>query len=263
MRSSNNNITTKENKKGYTRSYHYYKRHSIFLPFILLIIIIITCITWHLLTVATRREEKNVVGRILNHPIHDNIYYGVQSSQSKTTPLVFIQSKLDDKLHQRFLQEYIASCTEDELNSNIPGLDNRVNKPVYVYEGYYHSLPTSSSIYSKNPNPMIGIDFDKLAATPFTRAFYIAFREVNVEIFDTLRYNLLQASSYHHNNNNNNKSTTNNEEQEEEKDVCYILANWLEKGYHFGDLSIQIHYGKGNEQKLKSGAAWHTDAENR
>ena len=256
MRSSNKITTNKENKKGYTRSYHYYKRHnSIFLPFILLIIII-TCITWHLLTVAITREEKNV-GKILNHPIH-NIDYGVQS-QSKTTPLVFIQSKLDNKLHQRFLQEHINSCTEDELNSNIPGLDNRVNKPVYVYEGYYHSLPTSSSIYSKIPNPMIGIDFDKLAASPFTRAFYIAFREVNVEIFDTLRYNLLQASSYYHNNN----STTNNEEQEEEEDVCYIFANWIEKGYHFGDLSIQIHYGKGNEQKLISGAAWHTDAENR
>lgn len=258
MRSSNINITTKENKKGYSRSYHYYKRHNILLTFILLVIII-TCITWHLLTVAITREEKNDVGRILNHPIH-NIDYGVQS----TTPLVFIQSKLDNKLHKRFLQEYIISCPEEELNSNIiPGLDNRVNKPIYVYEGYYHSLPTSGSLYSKNPNPMICIDFDKLAATSFTRAFYVAFREVNVEIFDTLRDNLLQASSYYHNKNNNNNSTTNNEEQEEEEDVCYILANWIEKGYHFGDLSIQIHYGKGNEQKLISGAAWHTDAENR
>ena len=230
MRSSNK-ITTKENKKGYTRSYHYYKRHNrILLPFILLIIII-TCITWRLLT----REEKNDVGRILNHPIH-NIDYGVQS----TTPLVFIQSKLDNKLHQRFLEDHINSCTEEELNSSIiPGLDNRVNKPIYVYEGYYHSLPTSSSIYSKNPNPMIGIDFDKLAATPFTRAFYIALREVNVEIFDTLRYNLLQASSYYH---NNNRTTNNEEQEEEEEDVCYILANWIEKGYHFGDLSIQIFY---------------------
>ena len=28
-------------------------------------------------------------------------------------------------------------------------------------------------------------------------------------------------------------------------------------------VTVFIHYGKGNEQKLKSGAAWHTDAENR
>jgi hypothetical protein len=118
---------------------------------------------------------------------------------------------------------------------------------VYVYEGYYHSLPTSQTVYSKNPNPFIGTDFDKPAATPFTRAFYQAFRSVNKEIFDTLKYNLLEASTF--------KATGND-------DVCSVLAQWIDKGYHFGDLSIQIHYGQGNEQKLKSGVAWHQDAEN-
>jgi hypothetical protein len=102
-------------------------------------------------------------------------------------------------------------------------------------------------VYSKNPNPMIGTDFDKPAASPFTRAFYEAFRAVNKEIFDRLKQNLYEASSY--------KDTGS-------EDVCYVLSQWIDKGHHFADLSIQIHYGQGNEQKLKSGAAWHQDAEN-
>ena len=39
-----------------------------------------------------------------------------------------------------------------------------------------------------------------------------------------------------------------------------MLAQWIEKSHHFGDLSVQIHYGVGNEQKLKPGQAWQTDA---
>jgi len=157
-----------------------------------------------------------------------------------------IHSKLDDKLHKRFLEEHLYSCTEDEVNS-IPELDNRVKEPVYVYEGYYHSMPTNKKIHSLNPNPLIGKDFDKPPADQFTRAFYDAFRYINRDIFDTLKHNLLAQSSY---------NTT------KQEDVCYILAKWIEMDKHFGDLSIQIHYGKGNEQKLISGAAWHTDAEN-
>jgi hypothetical protein len=41
-----------------------------------------------------------------------------------------------------------------------------------------------------------------------------------------------------------------------------VLAQWIEKSHHFGDLSVQIHYGVDDEQKLKSGQAWHTDPEN-
>lgn len=118
---------------------------------------------------------------------------------------------------------------------------------MYVYEGYYHSLPTEDKIYSKNPNPLIGKDFMKPAAGSFTRAFFDAFRHVNSEIFDKLKKDLMQASSF---------NSTGIE------DVCYLFAQWIEKGHHFGDLSIQIHYGKGNEDKLASGAAWHADAEN-
>ena len=68
-----------------------------------------------------------------------------------------IQSKLDKQLHKRFLEEHLYSCIEDELN-HIPELDNRVKQPVYVYEGYYHSMPTSEKIHSRNPNPLIGKD---------------------------------------------------------------------------------------------------------
>lgn len=160
-----------------------------------------------------------------------------------------IRSSLDDELLQRFLQEHLYSCSEDELNNNFPELDNRVNAPIYVYEGYYHSLSTNETVYSRNPNPLIGRDFDKPPASLFTRAFYDAFRVVNKKIFDRLKHNLLEASAFN-----------NDTMKEGQEDVCYLLAKWVERGYHFGDLSIQIHYGQNNKDKLTSGRAWHTDA---
>ena len=232
---------TKENRKGYTHSYNYRRR----LLVTICILSIASFFVWQLCAkLSTSHNDSVKYGTLSTHPIR-SIEYGVQS-----TPVVMIRTSLDEELHKRFIQEYLYSCTEDQLNT-IPELDNRVKKPVYVYEGYYHSLPTNDKIYSRNPNPLIGTDFDKPPASPFTRAFYDAFRHVNKNIFDTLKYNLLKVSSY-------NNITMQGE------DVCYILAQWIEKGYHFGDLSIQIHYGKGNEQKLTSGAlqAWHTDAEN-
>lgn len=232
--------TTKENRKGHARSYNHNRKTIISL----LTLICTSFLAWYFIHNYNQKRTGHAIvdllGAISNKPLR-RIEYGAQS-----TPLVMIQSKLDDNLLQRFLQEHLFSCSEIELNS-YPGLDNRVKEPVYVYEGYYHSLPTSQTVYSKNPNPMIGTDFDKPAASPFTRAFYEAFRVVNREIFDTLTHNLLEASTY--------KDTG-------AEDVCYVLAQWIDKGYHFGDLSIQIHYGKGNEQKLKSGVAWHQDAEN-
>ena len=199
-------LSTKENQKGYSRSYNYRRRIVI----ILCILISVSFVMWQLIaklsnSTITATINSNKLGSI---PIR-NIEYGIQS----TTPLVMIQNKLDDQLHKRFLEEHLYSCTEDELN-NIPELDNRVKEPVYVFEGYYHSLPTNKKIYSRNPNPLIGKDFDKPPASLFTRAFYDAFRYINKDVFDTLKHNLLAQSSY---------NTT------KQEDVCYILANWIDK----------------------------------
>ena len=190
----------------------------------------------------TRSQSTTNVdlGSLTDRPIH-KINYGVQS-----TPLVMIRSSLDEELLTRFLEEHLYSCAEDELN-NIKELDNRVKEPVYVYEGYYHSLQTSKHVFSRNPNPLIGKDHHKPAAEPFTRAFFDAFRVVNNDIFDSLRKRLVEASAF---------------EETQTEDVAYMMAKWIEQGHHFGDLSIQIHYGDGNEQKLTSGMAWHTDAAN-
>lgn len=234
--------STKENKKGSTRSYNNRRK-------VVVSIFALTCaavVAWQL---GARSRDKPAsffdrkkVGKrlIADRPIR-SVEYGVQSA-----PLVMIRSSLDGQLHERFLEEHLYSCSEEELNG-IPELDNRVKAPVYVYEGYYHSLPTSEDVYSRNPNPLIGKDFDKPAASPFTRAFYEAFRVVNEGVFDALTKHLLAASSFN---------------RTMEEDACYVLAKWIEKGFHFGDLSVQIHYGQGNEKKLASGAAWHTDAEN-
>ena len=232
-------MVLKENRKGSKKSYNYNNRRRITFVSLLGVFIILT------LSIVSKPRSKEqastkLLGSLTDSPIH-KIEYGVQS-----TPLVMIRSSLDEELLTRFLEEHLYSCAEEELN-NIKELDNRVNEPVYVYEGYYHSLQTSKNIFSKNPNPLIGKDHHKPAAGPFTRAFFDAFRVVNNDIFDSLRKRLMEASAF---------------EETQSEDVAYMLAKWIERGHHFGDLSIQIHYGSGNEQKLTSGVAWHTDAAN-
>ena len=260
---------TKENHKGSTQSYYHDYARRQFRTIGLVLFLLTTsvaCIfqTKIRSTVSTtaklsvpsnengiKIENEDNIGRLMERPIHP-VDYGAQ----KITPVVMIRSSLDDDLLQRFLQEYVYSCSEEDLNS-IKELDNRVKPPVYVYEGYYHGLPTSQTVYSKNPNPLIGTDFDKPAASPFTRAFFHAFRIVNREIFDSLKDRLfLEASS------TKNSTSAKVEQAKYDNIPSYHLAKWIEEGHHFGDLSVQIHYGKGNQQKLSSGAAWHMDAAN-
>lgn len=45
-----------------------------------------------------------------------------------------------------------------------------------------------------------------------------------------------------------------------ESDACYGFTKWIDKGNIAADLSIQIHYGEGNDKTFNS--AWHTDALN-
>ncbi len=238
-------MVLKENRKGSAqRFYNYYRRRMIIALFLLPLIIFTNNIILKRSKSTTSKQHgqttTKVVGSFADRSIHQ-IEYGVQS-----TPLVMIRSQLDEKLLERFLEEHLYSCAEDEL-TNIQGLDNRVKEPVFVYEGYYHSLQTNKHVFSRNPNPLIGKDEHKPAAGPFTRAFFDAFRLVNKDIFDTLRENLVKASDF--------RETQN-------EDVSYMLSQWIERGHHFGDLSVQIHYGRGNEEKLVSGQAWHTDAAN-
>ncbi len=238
-------MVLKENRKGSSKRYNHY-RHRLYAC------IGLSLLGYIIFTFPIRQRSDGskprsngqatakVLGSLTKSPIHQ-IEYGVQS-----TPLVMIRSSLDEELLTRFLEEHLYSCSEEELN-NIQELDNRVKETVYVYEGYYHSLQTNENIFSKNPNPLIGKDHHKPAAGPFTRAFFDAFRVVNKDIFNSLRERLVEVSAF---------------DQTQKEDVAYMLAKWIEQGHHFGDLSIQIHYGSGNEQKLTSGQAWHTDAAN-
>ena len=240
-------MVLKENRKGSTRSYHSNRQRAIiaslgclFPTFLILKYFYGTTPTRTYQTKKYEQATINALGSLSDTPIHQ-IEYGAQFA-----PLVMIRSSLDEEVLERFLEEHLYSCSEEELN-NIPELDNRVKEPVFVYEGYYHSLQTNKNVFSRNPNPLIGKDHSKPAASPFTRAFFDAFRDVNKEIFDELRKRLLETSNF--------KDTQN-------EDVSYMLAKWIEEGHHFSDLSVQIHYGTGNEQKLISGQAWHTDAAN-
>jgi hypothetical protein len=156
-----------------------------------------------------------------------------------------IKMKLMANLHKRFLSEHMFSCNQSDLDL-ITSLDRRVKLPVYIYEGYFHSMPSTSAIYSKNPNPLIGVDFMKPAAEEFLRAFYTAFRHTNRQIFFLLQEALFASAR--------------SRSQNPEHDVCHVLASWIQQDRIFGDLSIQIHYGEGNDKNFPRG--WHVDAEN-
>lgn len=176
----------------------------------------------------------------------NNVTFGKALYKNIRTPLVIIQLRLPKEVFTQILSLEVFSCNQSVLDK-LPNLDKRVKPPVYIYEGYFHSLQSSLEIYSRNPNPSIAIDFMKPAASPLLRAFYVAFRKVNWDIFDSLKRALYTHSSNHILSN----ATC---------DVCYMLASWIEQEKIFGDLSIQIHYGRGNDDNFKN--AWHADAEN-
>ena len=191
---------------------------------------------------STKTDELGIVSsRMLN-----SIEFGSPLPNGKRTPLVMIRRRLEKHLHSRFLQDPMFSCNQTELD-NFDGLEKRVKIPVYIYEGYFHSLPTADKFFSRNPNPKIAIDFMKPAAGSFIRAFYEAFRRINSAIFGKLTSDLANSALTRLPNHS-------------ERDICYQLSQWIERGYIFGDLSIQIHYGKGNDETFAS--AWHTDAVN-
>ena len=116
-------------------------------------------------------------GKHVKSPIWE-IEYGSPIGQDRRNPVVMIRKSLDEDVMQRFLIEPMFSCEESALNS-FEGLESRVKEPIFIYEGYFHSMRTSQPIFSRNPNPLIARDFMKPAATSFVRAFYEAFRVVN------------------------------------------------------------------------------------
>lgn len=196
---------------------------------------------------SMKNVHEDRFGQIVHDDIH-RIQFGAPLTSGRRAPLVMIRKRLDTDVHRRFLQYHPFSCNESELNELNDYFDKRVKIPIYIYEGYFHSMVTNENIFSRNPNPKIGLDFMKPAAEDkFIRAFYEAFRLINHEIFDRLRADLLNSAIMRHPNN-------------PELDVCYGLAKWIERGCLFGDLSMQIHFGKGNNETFRN--AWHSDAEN-
>ncbi len=175
------------------------------------------------------------------------IKYGTFDDHHKRVPIVVIRSKLPPDVHERFLHSPAFNCSEDQLENF--GMMKAVDYPKsakthFYYEGYFHTLPTRKQVFSRNPRT--GKDFNKMAAGDFIRAFYQGMREVNRPLFKLLEKKLLESALQRNRLNPYN-------------DTCGYVAKWLSKGLHFGDLSVQIHFGsaiRGDE------LFWHADAEN-
>ena len=176
------------------------------------------------------------------------IEYGVPKGKFGRTPLSMIILNLEKNVLMHILQYPMFSCDQIELDS-LKELDRRVSPPYYIYEGYFHALSTNNKFFSKNPNPKIGIDFFKPPVGAYVRAFFVVFRNLNFAILDKLRKELFTSAK-----------DRLGQGKIIEDDICYVFSKWIEDGRIFADLSIQIHFGEGNEAKFRN--AWHSDAEN-
>lgn len=174
------------------------------------------------------------------------IFYGIVMKHSHRTPSIMIRSEIGPSLLDRFQHLPMFTCPEPELESF--GMNQAVDYPKrkqHIYhEGYYHTQFHSKPIFSRNPRS--GVDFMKPAAGEFLNSFYEAMRKANKKIFDELSAQLWQ-------------SALTRSAESPEQDICGQLSRWVSDGFHFSDLSIQIHYGTAinNEQLF-----WHSDAEN-
>jgi hypothetical protein len=193
-------------------------------------------------------EEKKEPPPLPRPIIRNRVAYGIFTAKKPNrTPTVMIMSRLTPEVHDRFLKSPMFTSNESELVKF--GLKKTIDYPKSkdihtYYEGYFHALPQSSTYYSRNPRH--GKNFDKSPAGDFLRAFYEGFRRANNATFETLRRRLWFSAVSRH-------------PRFPQNDTCGHVARWLERGFHFADLSVQIHWGshiKGPE------LFWHSDAEN-
>eukprot|EP00597_Dinobryon_sp_UTEXLB2267_P013890 CAMPEP_0170126140 /NCGR_PEP_ID=MMETSP0020_2-20130122/19483_1 /TAXON_ID=98059 /ORGANISM="Dinobryon sp., Strain UTEXLB2267" /LENGTH=271 /DNA_ID=CAMNT_0010358983 /DNA_START=284 /DNA_END=1099 /DNA_ORIENTATION=- len=149
-----------------------------------------------------------------------------------------IRSNIEVDLLRKLQELPMFSCPENELENY--GMKQAVDYPRsknHIYhEGYYHTFMDQKAIYSRNPRS--GADFMKSAAGLFISSFYEATRQLNYKLW-------LDAS--------------NRSPSDPSSDICGTLSEWISGGFHFGDLSIQVHYGTaiGGDELF-----WHSDAEN-
>lgn len=165
----------------------------------------------------------------------------------KRAPVVMVRYKLSSEVHNRFLAAPMFSSSQSELESFLlqKAIDYPKSKDTHTYyEGYFHSMPTSDALVSRNPRS--GHEFQKPAAGDFIRGFYHSFRNLNSPFFTDLKEKLLVSA---------NERVPNDPHH----DICGLLAKWIDEGRLFGDLSVQLHVGSAiRDDEL----FWHSDAEN-
>lgn len=129
-----------------------------------------------------------------------------------------------------------------------------ISEHIY-FEGYFHAAKGSNSVPSLNPRS--GQQFDKPAAPPLLRAFFLAVKKKNAAFFTQLAETLSQMEA--------SDSIEGKEELEmhdgDTSSHCRDIAALFdpEKEHLLGDLAIQIHYGAAIQG---SDLGWHYDSLN-
>lgn len=140
---------------------------------IVIVILILDAIIIHTSSLSLTTSNVMVISDInrnINSNVRRTIEYGTLLKSGRV-PLVMLKSTLDNDVLEHFLQIPMFSCEESDLHS-FKGLENRVKMPIYIYEGYYHSLPTASNVYSRNPNPKIAIGTITITTTIIYYYYY-------------------------------------------------------------------------------------------
>lgn len=147
-------------------------------------------------------------------------------------PVIMQSMRLSDDLLDYLQHSSVCELAEEDLTSH--GFDRCVDYPMLpdhiYYEGYFHTLAQDGPVSSVHPRQ--GMQFDKPTADSRLRAFCEAVREVNSSV-------LAEAA----------KAVPSDS----------ILAAVFKRGWAFGDLALQVHYGTAVDESC---VGWHMDAVN-
>eukprot|EP00933_Yihiella_yeosuensis_P041469 TRINITY_DN35867_c0_g1_i1.p1 TRINITY_DN35867_c0_g1~~TRINITY_DN35867_c0_g1_i1.p1 ORF type:complete len:300 (-),score=64.79 TRINITY_DN35867_c0_g1_i1:229-1128(-) len=148
------------------------------------------------------------------------------------TPI--IKTQLSEDLRQ-YLFSSLPSELDELLAAGFEKCEDYPDFPDHHYiEGYYHALRGHHNQKVESVHPKFAVDLDRQSAPKQFSAFCEAFRRANAPMFAALQESLERDRN------------------------SQTLADVLQRGGHFADLSVQIHWG----EEVPADQGWHTDAAN-
>lgn len=162
-----------------------------------------------------------------------------QSGLWAQAPVLDAAPVIRAQLHGDLRAFLLSSLPASRADLGAVGFEQHVDhpgRPDHQYlEGYFHASAGDFGKCVDSVHPRLGEDLSRRPAPAPIFAFYEAFRRANGELLARIREELSRQR------------------------LMQQLASVLERGHHFADLSVQLHWG---EAIPASDVAWHMDAAN-